>query len=84
MWEKFRVIFTIPALVIIGYWPDFEYGWVLTIAGPSGRRLSFPAGLAGDQGHRADLSRQQDGRHDAPQRRRHRGSQSEGELRHLV
>src|SRR4249919_1592322 len=30
------VIFTIPALVIIGYWPDFEYGWVLTIAGLGG------------------------------------------------
>ena len=30
------VIFTIPALVIIGYWPDFKYGWVLTIAGLGG------------------------------------------------
>jgi putative OPT family oligopeptide transporter len=30
------VIFTLPALVIIGYWPDFKYGWVLTIAGLGG------------------------------------------------
>src|SRR6478672_3067407 len=30
------VIFTIPALVIIGYWPDFEYAWVLAIAGLGG------------------------------------------------
>ena len=30
------VIFTIPALVIIGYWTDFEYGWVLSIAGLGG------------------------------------------------
>jgi putative OPT family oligopeptide transporter len=30
------VIFTIPALVIMGYWPDFKYGWVLTIAGLGG------------------------------------------------
>ena len=26
------VIFTIPALVIMGYWPDFKYWWVLGIA----------------------------------------------------
>src|SRR6476659_4118463 len=24
------VIFTIPALVILGYWPDFKYWWVMT------------------------------------------------------
>jgi putative OPT family oligopeptide transporter len=30
------VIFTIPALVIIGYWTDFEYVWVLSIAGLGG------------------------------------------------
>jgi putative OPT family oligopeptide transporter len=30
------VIFTIPALVIIGYWPDFKYMWVLAIAGLGG------------------------------------------------
>jgi putative OPT family oligopeptide transporter len=30
------VIFTIPALVILGYWTDFRYGWVLAIAGLGG------------------------------------------------
>lgn len=30
------VIFTIPALVILGYWPDFKYWWVMTIAGLGG------------------------------------------------
>jgi putative OPT family oligopeptide transporter len=30
------VIFTIPALVILGYWDDFKYGWVLVIAGLGG------------------------------------------------
>jgi putative OPT family oligopeptide transporter len=30
------VIFTIPALVILGYWDDFKYLWVLTIAGLGG------------------------------------------------
>ncbi|MDS0831345.1 MULTISPECIES: OPT family oligopeptide transporter [Xanthomonas] len=30
------VIFTIPALVIMGYWPDFKYWWVLGIAGMGG------------------------------------------------
>ncbi len=30
------VIFTIPALVIIGYWSDFQYSWVLAIAGLGG------------------------------------------------
>ncbi|MFT4198998.1 MAG: oligopeptide transporter, OPT family [Pseudoxanthomonas sp.] len=30
------VIFTIPALIILGYWPDFKYGWVLAIAGLGG------------------------------------------------
>jgi putative OPT family oligopeptide transporter len=30
------VIFTLPALVILGYWDDFKYSWVLTIAGLGG------------------------------------------------
>ena len=30
------VIFTIPALVIMGYWPDFKYWWVMAIAGLGG------------------------------------------------
>ena len=30
------VIFTMPALVIIGYWEDFNYSWVLAIAGLGG------------------------------------------------
>src|SRR6476646_9686859 len=30
------VIFTIPALVILGHWSDFEYLWVLAIAGLGG------------------------------------------------
>lgn len=30
------VIFTIPALVILGYWDDFQYWWVLAIAGLGG------------------------------------------------
>jgi putative OPT family oligopeptide transporter len=30
------VIFTVPALVILGYWDDFEYSWVLAIAGLGG------------------------------------------------
>lgn len=30
------VIFTIPALVILGYWQTFEYAWVLAIAGLGG------------------------------------------------
>ncbi|KAB7770814.1 oligopeptide transporter, OPT family [Xanthomonas sp. LMG 12462] len=30
------VIFTIPALVIMGYWPEFKYWWVLGIAGMGG------------------------------------------------
>jgi putative OPT family oligopeptide transporter len=30
------VIFTIPALVILGYWQDFQYSWVLAIAGLGG------------------------------------------------
>src|SRR5262245_44573576 len=30
------VIFTIPALVILGYWTDFRYSWVLAIAGLGG------------------------------------------------
>ena len=29
-------IFTIPALVIMGHWPDFDYWWVLAIAGLGG------------------------------------------------
>lgn len=30
------VIFTIPALVILGHWSDFKYWWVLAIAGLGG------------------------------------------------
>ena len=30
------VIFTVPALVILGYWTDFKYWWVLAIAGLGG------------------------------------------------
>src|SRR4029078_8745476 len=30
------VIFTIPALIILGYWTDFRYSWVLAIAGLGG------------------------------------------------
>src|ERR1043165_204804 len=30
------VIFTVPALVLMGYWDDFKFGWVLAIAGLGG------------------------------------------------
>lgn len=30
------VIFTVPALVILNYWDDFKYSWVLAIAGLGG------------------------------------------------
>jgi len=30
------VIFTIPALLILGFWDDFDYWWVFTIAGLGG------------------------------------------------
>ncbi|HKE93491.1 MAG TPA: oligopeptide transporter, OPT family, partial [Povalibacter sp.] len=30
------VIFTIPALIILNYWQDFKYFWVLAIAGLGG------------------------------------------------
>jgi len=30
------VIFTMPALLILGYWADFRYSWVLAIAGLGG------------------------------------------------
>ena len=30
------VIFTVPALVILGHWDDFDYLWVLAIAGLGG------------------------------------------------
>jgi putative OPT family oligopeptide transporter len=30
------VIFTIPALVIVGYWSDFQFSWVFAIAGLGG------------------------------------------------
>jgi putative OPT family oligopeptide transporter len=30
------VIFTVPALVLMGYWDDFKYSWVLAIAGLGG------------------------------------------------
>jgi putative OPT family oligopeptide transporter len=58
------VIFTVPALVIIGYWPDFKYWWVLTIAGLGGilgvlfsvplrRSLIIEQGLAFPEGKAA-------------------------------
>ena len=39
------VIFTVPALVIMGYWTDFKYWWVLAIAGLGrlARRVVFGA-----------------------------------------
>src|SRR4029079_4655277 len=43
------VIFTIPALVILGYWSDFRYSWVLAIAGLDAMRAvlsSVPLGRA--------------------------------------
>ncbi|KFN45019.1 OPT family oligopeptide transporter [Arenimonas oryziterrae] len=30
------VIFTLPALIILGYWQDFRYSWVMAIAGLGG------------------------------------------------
>jgi putative OPT family oligopeptide transporter len=30
------VIFTVPALVILGYWKEFDFGWVLAISGLGG------------------------------------------------
>ncbi len=30
------VIFTVPALILMGYWTDFKYGWVMAIAGLGG------------------------------------------------
>jgi putative OPT family oligopeptide transporter len=30
------VIFTVPALVILGHWTDFQYWWVMAIAGLGG------------------------------------------------
>ena len=36
------VIFTIPALVILGFWQDFKYSWVLAIAGLLGVLFSVP------------------------------------------
>src|SRR5262245_43991892 len=30
------VIFTLPAVVMLGYWTDFKYSWVLAIAGLGG------------------------------------------------
>jgi putative OPT family oligopeptide transporter len=30
------VIFTVPALVLMGFWPDFKYWWVMAIAGLGG------------------------------------------------
>jgi putative OPT family oligopeptide transporter len=58
------VIFTIPALVILGYWSDFKYMWVLTIAGLGGvlgvlfsvplrRALIVELGLAFPEGRAA-------------------------------
>src|SRR5690606_21406930 len=40
------VIFTIPALLLMGYWPDFDYWWVLGIAGLGGLLgVPFPVPL---------------------------------------
>ena len=58
------VIFTIPALVIMGYWSEFQYGWVLAIAGLGGilgvlfsvplrRSLIIEQGLAFPEGKAA-------------------------------
>ena len=30
------VVFTLPALVLLGYWQSFDYGWVVAIAGIGG------------------------------------------------
>src|SRR5690606_33751221 len=59
------VIFTVPALVILGYWGDFRYSWVLAIAGLGGllgvifsvplrRSLIVDQGLAFPEGKAAD------------------------------
>jgi putative OPT family oligopeptide transporter len=58
------VIFTIPALLILGYWNDFRYSWVLAIAGLGGllgvifsvplrRSLIIDQGLAFPEGKAA-------------------------------
>jgi putative OPT family oligopeptide transporter len=58
------VIFTVPALVILGYWSDFKYSWVLAIAGLGGvlgvlfsvplrRSLIIEQGLAFPEGKAA-------------------------------
>ncbi len=40
------VIFTVPALVILGYWTDFRYSWVLAIAGLGGTSRRVVLGAA--------------------------------------
>jgi putative OPT family oligopeptide transporter len=55
------VIFTLPALLILGYWQDFRYSWVLAIAGLGGllgvlfsrRSLIVEQGLAFPEGKAA-------------------------------
>jgi putative OPT family oligopeptide transporter len=58
------VIFTIPALILLGYWVDFRYTWVLAIAGLGGllgvlfsvplrRSLIIEQGLAFPEGKAA-------------------------------
>jgi len=58
------VIFTIPALVLMGYWDEFKYAWVLAIAGLGGllgvlfsvplrRALIIDQGLAFPEGRAA-------------------------------
>ncbi|MCH6573414.1 MAG: oligopeptide transporter, OPT family [Proteobacteria bacterium] len=58
------VIFTMPALIILGYWDDFRYSWVLAIAGLGGllgvlfsvplrRSLIIDQGLAFPEGKAA-------------------------------
>jgi len=39
------VIFTLPALLILGYWQDFRYSWVLAIAGLGGLMILLVGGL---------------------------------------
>lgn len=58
------VVFTMPALIILGYWDDFRYSWVLAIAGLGGllgvlfsvplrRSLIIDQGLAFPEGKAA-------------------------------
>ena len=58
------VIFTLPALMILGYWDDFRYSWVLAIAGLGGLLGCFVLGAVAplaDRGTGAGFSRGQGG-----------------------